>query len=258
MVDSVLILYQLIDHFVLCINYRIQKSGYGLENIFVFLSSCVLFWRFQLPRTPSLDIPENVESKFEQRDERAEVAILSILCALGLYIIPMRVMKDWQLAEDARSEGDGLDGVSNFSLIFGLILLAIDVWLRGWYLRTYFEMKCPTMAMERNGICVFIGFFLNMWLWACTNDPPSETETDYKFLTYPIISLMCSIFCLVYGLPPLYHIYVRRGVPIDSLQWWQEACYESLDYESSHGVDREEEMKNDDKCTNEAGSLEIV
>ena len=259
MVDSVLILYQLIDHFVLCINYRIQRSGYGLETIFVFLSSCVLFWRFQLPRTPSLDIPENVQSKFEQRDERAEVAILCILCALGLYIIPMRVVNGWQWAEDDRGEDDGLDDAYNFSLIFGFILLAIDVWQRGWYLRTSFEMTCPTMAMERNDICVFIGFFLNMWLWTCTNDPPSETSNDYyNFLTYPIISLMCSIFCLVYGACPLYHIYVRRGVPIGSLEWWQEACYTSFDGESSHvvGLDREKEM--DDTCTNEEGSLEIV
>ena len=127
MVNSVLILYQLIDHFVLCINYRIQRSGYGLENIFVFLSSCVLFWRFQLPRTPSLDIPENAESKFEQRDLRAEVAILIIVCALGFFIIPIRVINGWQWTQDDRSEDDGLDGVSNFSLIFGPLLLAIEI-----------------------------------------------------------------------------------------------------------------------------------
>ena len=218
----------------------------------------MLLWRFKLPRTPSLDIPENAESKFEQRDLRAEVAILIIVCALGFFIIPIRVINGWQWTQDDRSEDDGLDGVSNFSLIFGPLLLAIDLGQRGLYLRTSFEMKYPTMAMERSNICVFIGFLLNFWLWLVTFDPPSQTDTDYDFLTYLIISLMCSIFCLVYGLPPLYHIYVRRGVPIDSLEWWQEACYERLDYESSHGhgVGREEEMN--DTCTTEEGGLEIV
>ena len=218
----------------------------------------MLLWRFKLPRTPSLDIPENAESKFEQRDLRAEVAILIIVCALGFFIIPIRVINGWQWTQDDRSEDDGLDGVSNFSLIFGPLLLAIDLGQRGLYLRTSFEMKYPTMAMARSNICVFIGFLLNFWLWLVTFDPPSQTDTDYDFLTYLIISLMCSIFCLVYGLPPLYHIYVRRGVPIDSLEWWQEACYERLDYESSHGhgVGREEEMN--DTCTTEEGGLEIV
>ena len=220
----------------------------------------MLLWRFQLPRTPSLDIPENAESKFEQRDLRAEVAILIIVCALGFFIIPIRVINGWQWTQDDRSEDDGLDGVSNFSLIFGPLLLAIDLGQRGLHLRESFEMKYPTMAMERSNICVFIGFFLNLSLFEDNYDSPyaRSKDTEPNDLIDPIISLMCSIFCLVYGLPPLYHIYVRRGVPIDSLEWWQEACYERLDYESSHGhgVDREEEMN--DTCTTEEGGLEIV
>ena len=232
----------------------------------------MLLWRFKLPRihvhASSLelssspeDIPESVKSKFEKRDLRAEVAILCIIFALGWFIIPIRVVNGWQWTEEARSEDldHGLDGVSNFSLIFGFLLLTIDLWQRGLHLRISFEMKYPTMAMERSNDCVFIGFTINLSLWVDNYDFPSASKDidSGDVLFDPIASLLCSIFCLVYALYHLYHICVRRGVPIGSPQWWLEACYESWGDESSQSVDRvEEEMRNDDANENEG--LEIV
>lgn len=155
-----------------------------------------------------------------KREARAEVGTSLILIFFGLFAIGS-AFSGWQLCEDI----DDLIGILFFEMVFCMwaAMLQYGGGLEGESPSGGLEVESP--SMKNSGLCAVAGFTMNLFMFI-TMGLSCDVKDDLPPIELGFhVSVMCSIFCIIYGLHCLFYAHFTRRIPIASPRWWRDAIY---------------------------------
>lgn len=186
---------------------------YGLENVVDFFSSAIVLWRFNNPKTASID-EEQLRQRNEilsKREKRASIGVSIVLAVLGFGGVITAI-------EDLANGKGGVKD-SDATTIFVLSGISFIVFGALAYFKFHYATKLNSPSLRKDGLCSALGSLLSfsMFFNALL---AFASEEDFWWWLDPIVALICGIGALGYGLYGMYKAYVKDGYPIFSCKWW--------------------------------------